>query len=452
MTGVIGFMHRLYLDCSSGIAGDMLLAALIDLGAPLDDVREGLAALDLSESWNLTIEETSRRGVSAKYARVTVDGRLADEVPDHEHHHGHHDHVHHHEHHDHDHDHSHGHDHSHDHAPSRPYRVIRELLETSSLPDRARERAQRVFWELAKSESAVHGTTTDEVHFHEVGSTDAIIDVVGVCLALELLDIDIIDASPLHVGRGFVTAAHGRMPVPAPATLRLLEGLEAYQTDITGELVTPTGAALVKGLCRSTRPLPHGKIIGIGWGAGAKDFPIPNVLRAILMTDAAMHMSDQTTSKSEGLLQDDVVELSANIDDMNPQLFGPLFQTLLDEGALDVWIEPATMKKGRPGHILHALAEPQRETAVARRILEETTSLGVRRKPMSRWKLTREHVTVETQGGLVSVKLGRLGDSVSNVAPEFDDCVRAARTAGVPVKHILNEAHVKAMEYLEATH
>lgn len=423
-------MRMIYLDCSAGIAGDMLLAALIDVGASLDYVRAGLSRLPLTESWTLDLEGAMRRGISAQRALVTVDGELADasfqvegdEANRHSHAHSY--------------EHSHGH--SHDHIPARPYAEIKNILEISNLPPRVLARAQRVFAELASAEGAVHGVSPEEVHFHEVGSTDAVIDIVGCCLALESLNIDVLEASPLHLGQGFVTAAHGRMPIPAPATLRLLEGLAAYQTDVTGELVTPTGAALVRGLCRRVGPMPLLNIMRVGHGAGARDGELPNVVRAILARE----------EDNGGFERDEVLELSANIDDMNPQLFGALYDNLFAVGALDVWIETAAMKKDRPGHVLHVMSHVDDERTLSAAILRETTSLGVRSKRLSRLMLSREWIDLSVSGGNVRVKIGRKGDEVWNVAPEYDDCVKVAEASGKPTKWIIDEAKAAALSRL----
>lgn len=427
-------MRALYLDCPSGIAGDMLLAALVDLGASEEYIRDGLKRLSLPEAWTLEFERVTRRSIAATYARVTVAGKLSDDHDhgrDHHHGHGHHRHSDHHTHH---------HDHE-GHVPHRPYREIRGLLEEADLPSRVRERALAVFAELARAEGAVHGVDPEEVHFHEVGSTDAIIDVVGVCLALESLGVDLLEASPLHVGRGFVKAAHGRLPVPAPATLRLLEGIEFYQTDVEGELVTPTGAALVRALCRRVGPMRSFRLIRSGCGAGRKELPIPNVLRALLGELGA-------GSEEELWQEEELVELRANIDDMNPQLFGALFDLLLERGAVDVWVEAATMKKGRPGHVLHALGPPGKAVTLAELILRETTTLGVRWHPVRRQALEREWVQVPTSGGTVRVKVGRRGGEVWNLAAEYDECVEAAKRSGRPLKEIVAEANAAARQLL----
>ncbi len=456
-------MRTLYLDCPSGISGDMFLAALVDLGASEAYIRDGLKRLSLSEEWDLQFERVTRRSLAATYARVTVAAKPADapwsgpepggrsrggaHQTGHEHEDPHeHEHPHEHQHpreHAHERGHGPGAAHGHAHVPHRPYREIKRLLEEADLPPRVRSRAQAVFAELARAEGAVHGIDPEDVHFHEVGSTDAIIDVVGVCLGLESLGVDALEASPLHVGRGFVWAAHGRLPVPAPATLRLLEGMEFYQTDVEGELVTPTGAALVRALCRRVGPLRSFRLLRAGYGAGTKELPIPNVLRALLgEVDEAL--------EPECLRAEELVEVRANIDDMNPQIFGALLDRLLASGALDAWIEAATMKKGRPGHVLHALGPAEKAHALCELVLRETTTLGVRWHPVRRLSLDREWIRVPTRGGDVRVKVARRGGEVWNVAAEYDDCLDAAHRSGRPLKEILAEAEDAARRALRA--
>jgi TIGR00299 family protein len=464
-------LRLLFLDCSSGIAGDMFLASLLDLGVPLSYVEEGLRSLELSEDWSLELIETRRRGISAKQLLVTVQGQAADEPrhpQEHHHQHDHHGHEHPHDeprgrhrdprdhgHHGHHQGAQHHHPHDHDGAPHRPYRAIKELIARSPLPDGARQRALRVFAELARAEGAVHGVDPEDVHFHEVGSTDAIIDIVGVALALEWLGVEAVEASPLHLGSGFVTAQHGRLPVPAPATLRLIQGFPAYQTDIRGELVTPTGAALVRALCRRVGPMPLMQVERVGSGAGSKEFPIPNILRAILgePIDAgpAPWAGAPDPSQDVGFATDEVVELAANVDDMSPQLLAALIDSLLQAGALDVWVAPVTMKKGRPGHVIHVLAPPDAYRQVAGRLFEESTTLGLRYQVHRRLMLHRAWIDVETPAGPVRVKIGRAAGKVWNIAPEYEDCLKAARASGTPLKRVMAEAQKAAMEKLEAT-
>lgn len=317
------------------------------------------------------------------------------------------------------------------------------------MPPRVRERAHAVFASLAAAEAAVHGTTVDDVHFHEVGSTDAILDVVGCCLALESLDVAHLHATPLHLGRGFVHTAHGRLPIPAPATLRLLEGLEAYQTDVRGELVTPTGAALVRGLGCTVGALPPFVLQRIGHGAGRKDREIPNVVRAMLVTP--------TSTGTPGAHRDavdatphQVVQISCNLDDVDPRTLGTLVEELLHGGALDAWIVPVVMKKGRPGFVVETLARPADADRLAQILLSRTTTMGVRMHPLDRRILHRSWIPVDVDGHTVRVKVGKDHGDVVQVTPEFDDVHAVASKTGRAHRWIVHEATARALEVLGA--
>ncbi len=463
-------MLTVHLDCPSGIAGDMLLAALIDLGASLDDIRSGLDGLNLVEPWSLAVFRTQKNGITALRAEVRVGGLLADDPDGHDHSHVHEDSHHHshsndHSHHDHSHSHDHGqahdhghshiHSHPHDHAHDyphvhRPYQEIKALLDASALPERVRDRAQAVFWELAQAEGFVHGVDPDDVHFHEVGSTDAIIDIVGCCLALESLQVERLTASALHVGKGFVRAAHGRIPVPAPATLKLLEGFDFYQTDIKGELVTPTGAALVRALCDQVGPMSTRRVDRVGCGAGRRDLEIPNIVRVLLSETEAIADRD-APQKSAEWLHDDVVEIEANLDDMSAEVYSYLFDRLFEAGARDVWVVSAMMKKSRPGHVLHVLARPQDEDAITGILFKESTTLGVRVHSAHRWMLERDWIEVSIDDQPVRVKVGRHKGHIYNLAPEYDDCARVARSLGRPLKQVAASAHELAQRRLHSS-
>lgn len=372
----------LYLDCIGGVAGDMLLAALIDAGAPVPD----LSGLGVE---GLTVEtgKAERHGIMA--TTVSVTG-----------------------------------------APGQPHRhwsSIRAQLDAADLPPKARERAQKAFERLAIAEGKVHGIDPEQVHFHEVGAVDAIGEVVGVALALEHLQPTKIVCSPLPLGRGFVQAAHGRLPLPAPATLTLLEGAPVTGVDADMELVTPTGAALVAALADEFGRIPDMTITGSGYGAGTRDpEAFPNVVRVI--------QGAETTERGAVSL------IETNLDDLIPELAPTAAQAAFDAGALDVWTTPATMKRGRPAFVLTALARPHDERAVAEALLRETSSLGVRIARYDRIELDREHFTVEVDGEPVRIKAGRLDGKLVNLAPEHADCERAARITGEPVKTIWAKA------------
>jgi hypothetical protein len=379
----------LYVDCIGGVAGDMLLGALLDAGATVDGL-DGLGVAGL----RIETGKAEKHGIAA--TTVTVHG-----------------------------------------APGQPHRhwtSIRAQVDAAGFPERVTARAQAAFARLAHAEARIHDTTPERVHFHEVGAVDALGEVCGVALALESLGVERVVCSPLPAGRGFVRADHGRLPLPAPATLKLLEGAPLYGVDTDLELVTPTGAALVSSLAESYGPLPRMTLAGTGYGAGTRDVEaFPNVVRAILGTET------RAASAPVSLIE-------ANLDDLIPELAPDAAAACFAAGALDVWTAPVHMKRGRPGFILSALARPHDEEAVAEAILRQTSTLGVRIARYDRIELDRESWTVEVGGEPVRIKVGRLGGRVVNLAPEHADCERAARISGEPVKAVWARALAAAHE------
>lgn len=390
----------------------MLLGALVDLGLPLEALRAELLKLPL-RGYALESHRVHRSGLHATKVDVVIEGQPPDR----------HDHGHDHFHGEHAHDHAHAQDH--DHAePQRGVGEITELLNRSSLDSEVKARAAELFWRLAEAEASVHGTRPESVHFHEVGAIDSIVDVVGGVFGLRWLRADRFVSSPLNVGTGTVTMSHGTFPVPPPATARLVKGVPVYGAG-EGELLTPTGALLVTSFASSYGPLPLFRPEGIGHGAGTRDtHGRPNVLRLIVGEEDTASTTDR------------VVVLETEIDDMSPQLFGPLTERLLAAGALDVYLTAIQMKKGRPGVLLTVLAAPAKREALEALLFTETTTLGIRRQEWDRTTLGRESVSVLTPYGTVQVKLGRRGEQVLNAQPEFDDCLRAAEQWKVPVKEV----------------
>lgn len=373
-----------YLDCASGASGDMLLGAIVDLGLPLSSLRDGLRALPL-DGYRLEERKVDRSGLRCTKVDVVVDEKPA--------------------HHD------------------RRLASILQLLDRSGLEADIRQRAAGLFRRLAEAEASVHGTRPEDVHFHEVGAVDAIVDVVGGVIGLAWLQADRVVASPLNLGTGSVTMAHGSFPVPAPATARLVQGAPVYG-DGEGELLTPTGALLITGHADGYGPLPLLRLEKIGHGAGTRDTPgRPNALR-ILVGEEARAQSGR------------VLVLEAEVDDMSPQLAGPLLERLLAEGALDAYLTPVSMKKGRPGLLISVLAPPDRREALEGVLFAETTTLGVRRHECERSILDRSIVRVTTAYGTIEVKEGRQGGRLLNAQPEFESCLAAARSHGVPAKEV----------------
>ncbi len=390
-----------YLDCASGASGDMFLGALVDLGLPLGTLEAEVRKVPLT-GYRLEARHVRRASLAATKVDVVIEGHdSSGERGDNAH--------------------------EHQHNRHRGLSDILSLLERGTLAPAVASRCATLFSRLAETEAAVHGVSANEVHFHEVGAVDSIVDIVGAVAGLEALGVERFVASPLNVGTGTVTMDHGTFAVPPPATNRLVRDVPVYGAG-EGELLTPTGALLVTSYASSYGPLPAMTVRQSGYGAGTKDPPgRPNVLRIMV--------GDEIAGSSET-----VVVLETEIDDMNPQLFAPLFDRLFAAGALDAYFTPVQMKKGRPGVLVTVLTHPQHRSALEEVLFAETTTLGVRRQEWARTVLEREQVTVATRFGPIPVKLGRREGRLYNVQPEFDDCERAARQAGVPVKEVLAAA------------
>jgi uncharacterized protein (TIGR00299 family) protein len=417
-------LRTLYFDCFSGASGDMILGALIDAGVPLAAIRGALGslAIDRDAVWT---ERVIRVGLSA--TKFCVRG---EDVPDHAHDHEHPDDGVHHHGREHHHDHRHpgatpGETLHHHHGPHRTLAEISRLIDGSALSAAGKDRAKSLFLRLGEVEATVHGISLDQVHLHEVGALDSIIDIVGAVYAMEAIGVDRVVSSPLNVGGGTVRSAHGLYPVPAPATALLLKGVPVYSGRQHVELVTPTGALLVTGYADAFGGAPAMRLEKIGYGAGSRDLPdTPNVLRVLVgesASDAPSHA---------------VVVIEAEIDDMNPQIFGVLMDRLLSDGAVDVFYTAIQMKKNRPGTLLTVIAPVDARERLTSVIFRESTTIGVRYLEMSRECLDREVVPVDTPFGPVRVKVARRDGVMLNASPEFDDCARIGRDRGVPVKDV----------------
>lgn len=373
-------MKIAYLDCASGISGDMTLGALIDAGADLAAVQAGIDSLGLP-SCKLVTAEVKKRGFRA--TQLTVEHE-----PEHAHRHLHH---------------------------------ITAMIDGSTLSPRAREMATAIFTRLGEAEAKVHGTTIQKVHFHEVGAVDSIADIVGCAIGFDLLGIERVVASPIPTGTGFVTIAHGRCSIPAPATAELLRGVPLADLNVEGELTTPTGAAIVATLAQEFGPLRAMTIESIGYGAGQKDFEQPNILR-LLVGEAAQSVA--------GVERDTIVLLETNLDDLPGETVAYSVERLWEAGALDVSLTPIQMKKGRPGVLLAVQARPQDADSMEAIIFRETTTLGIRRQSMSRHILPRERVEVHTEWGPVQGIVARLPDGSQRFSGEYEDCRRIAKQTG----------------------
>lgn len=377
-----------YFDCFSGISGDMTLGALVDAGLPIEVLRSELAKLNLS-GYTISSEKVKRSGLAATKVHVVLDEKE---------------------------------------QPSRHLSDIEKIINGSSLSLTIKQKSLSIFQRLAEVEAKVHGTTPDKVHFHEVGAVDAMVDIVGSVIGLEHLGITEIIVSPLNVGSGTVHTAHGKLPVPAPATAELLRNIPLYSSSITLELTTPTGAAIISTLAFSFGPLPQMTMNHIAYGAGDKDIPgQPNVLR--LMIGEPVSAYEEDTS----------IIIESNIDDMNPQIYGHLIDALMARGAHDVYLTPIIMKKGRPAILLSVLTDKDKSAEMFDTIFRETTSIGVRIHEVGRKKLSREVRTVETPYGKIRVKISKRGE-VMTVTPEYEDCRKLAEEKQVPLKQIIEEA------------
>jgi uncharacterized protein (TIGR00299 family) protein len=439
-------MRIAYLECFSGMSGDMFLGALIDAGVPPRLLEETVAALGVGA--RLEISRVVRSGISATKVDVWVDGekdlpreqywakqdvaRAPSPVKS-KHEHG----QHHHEHaHDHEHEHSRAgapapQTHSHDHG--RGLSEIREIIGKAAISDTSKKTAIAIFEALGRAEAKIHDTSIEKVHFHEVGAVDAMVDVVCASVGTEALGVDEIVCSPLNVGGGTVQCAHGAFPVPAPATVELLKDAPVYSTGVQAELVTPTGAAIVKTLARRFAAFPAMKIEKSAYGAGSREFPgHPNVVR-LTLGEAPSSLAAKTASET-------ITVLEANLDDLNPQVFGYVMDRLLEEGALDAFAMPVQMKKNRPGTLLTVLCKPEDASKLTQLIFTETTTLGVRRRDEVRQTLARRWENVNTQWGEVRVKIASMNGTVTNYAPEYEDCRRIATQHHVPLKTVIQEA------------
>jgi len=384
-------MKLAYFDCFSGISGDMTLGALVDAGCEVGHLRAQLEGLRVP-GWEVSAEKVWKNGMAATYVKVKTD----------------------------------------DNQKHRSLSAILELLRASQLALPVRERAAAIFQKLGEAEARVHDVPLEKIHFHEVGAVDAIVDIVGACVGFAALGTDKFACSPLNVGGGTVKMAHGVLPVPAPATANLLRGKPTYSNGVQRELVTPTGAAIVATLCDSFGPQPPMTVTAIGYGAGTADLEgQPNVLR-IMVGEAA--------EKVVPGYDEEMAVIEANLDDMNPQIYGYVLEKALAAGALDVYTTPVQMKKNRPGTLLTILCKPQDTNALMSLVFAETTTFGARTYRAQRRALPRESVNVRTSYGDVRIKISRVNGRILHVAPEYDDCRKLAAEKNVPLQQVISEA------------
>jgi pyridinium-3,5-bisthiocarboxylic acid mononucleotide nickel chelatase len=439
-------MRIAYLECFSGISGDMFLGALVDAGVSASLLEKTVAALNVGA--RLEISRVIRGGISATKVDVWVNGEK--DLPREEYSErnapAEDEHVHFHEgENSHRHEESRAsrplpHEHRHPDEHGRGLSEIRTIISAASISENAKRTSIAIFEALGRAEAKIHDTSMENVHFHEVGAVDAMVDIVCAAVGAEALGVDEIICSPLNVGGGMVKCAHGTFPVPAPATVELLADARVYSSGLQAELVTPTGAAIVKTLASRFAAFPEMKIEKTGYGAGSRDFPgHPNVLR-VTVGEAASALTAKTASQT-------ITVLEANLDDLNPQVFGYVMDRLLEEGALDAFGMPVQMKKSRPGMLLTVLCKPEDAGKLTQIIFTETTTLGVRRRDEVRQTLARRWESVGTPWGDVRIKIASMNGTVTNFAPEYEDCRRIAAEHHVPLKTVMQEA---ARAYLGA--
>jgi len=384
-------MKLAYFDCFSGISGDMTLGALVDAGVSLDHLRDELRGLEVP-GWEISAEKVWKNGMSSTYVKVKTE----------------------------------------DQSMHRSLTAILEILEKSRLSPRVRERASAIFRRLGEAEATVHDVPIEKIHFHEVGAVDAIVDIVGACIGFEALGIEQFACSALNVGGGTAKMAHGVLPVPAPATGKLLQGKPTYSNGLQKELVTPTGAAIVATLCTHFGPQPPMSVSSIGYGAGTADLEgQPNVVRIMI---------GEAVENAVAGFDEEIAIIEANLDDMNPQIYGYFQEKALAAGALDVYSTPIQMKKNRPGILLTLLCRPHDTGALMDLVFSETTTFGARTYRAQRRTLPRECVSVHTQFGDVRMKISRVNGHIRQAAPEFEDCKKIAQQHHVPLHLVMDEA------------
>jgi uncharacterized protein (TIGR00299 family) protein len=390
-------MRLFYFDCFAGASGDMIIGAMLDLGLDLEELKTQISRLNLG-GYHLSAHKVIKSGLSATKFDVKLEPQS---------------------------------------QPHRTFKDIRNLIEEADLSDVVKKDSTKIFRRLAEAEAEAHGKPIDEIHFHEVGALDSIIDIVGTCIGFASLGAEQFLCSPLRVGHGTVQAQHGTLPIPAPGTAALLKDVPVYSGDLEGEFLTPTGAAILTTFC-TFGPMPASVFQKTGYGAGSRDHKgLANVLRiTVAETDSSAGLGPTGWSEAAGadnLEQDRVIVIETNIDDMNPQAYGYVFERAFELGALDAFLTPVQMKKNRPGCLLTILAGPERLDALANMLVEETTTLGIRYYEARRQMLSRTIETVETKYGVIRIKVARHGDRTLHFQPEYEDCAEAARQSSVPL-------------------
>ncbi|RJQ31818.1 MAG: nickel pincer cofactor biosynthesis protein LarC [Actinobacteria bacterium] len=390
-------MKIAYFDCFSGISGDMVLGALLDIGLPLEHLREELAKLPLT-NYEINAKPVQRSGLAATKVSIKAEEK----------------------------------------GVVRTWSNVKTIIEQSELSEDIKNKALEIFLKLAEAESKIHKKDISKIHFHEVGATDSIVDIVGAVIGMNYLEVDDVISSEVATGMGMVRSDHGMLPIPAPATLEILKDVPVYSGSVNHELTTPTGAAILKSFATTYGPLPTMSVEKIGYGAGATELEIPNVLRLMVGALAEKQEAEETKAKNELTL------VETNVDDSNPQFFGYIMDKLFAKGALDVWSSPIYMKKNRPAITLSVLCPKDIQEKVIQTIFEETTTLGVRLSEISRKTAARHIKTISTKLGDVAVKIAKYKDKVINIAPEYEDCAKIAKNNNLPIKKVYDIAKLEA--------
>ena len=387
-------MKIAYFDCFSGISGDMTVGALLDAGLKVEALEKELKKLGLS-GYQLEVNKVVKKGISATQFKVKIKEE----------------------------------------GVERRFRDILDILEKSKLDEEVKRETKKIFFNIAQAESKIHQKDIDKIHFHEIGGLDSIIDITSAVIGIKTLGIEEIYSSALPVGKGFVKCAHGLIPVPAPATLELLKNIPIYSGGIESEMITPTGAAIISTLAKNFGERPLMKIERIGYGAGEKEFAIPNLLRVSIGEKV---LNDGNLK--DGYVNDEAVLIETNVDDMNPEFYDYIMDQLFSQGALDVFLTPIQMKKNRPTHMLSVVVYEQDLKEILEVLFSESTTLGVRIREIKRLRLAQQNFIAETKYGKIKVKVGIFEGEIKNIAPEYEDCKKMAKQHQVPLKEVYEEA------------
>jgi uncharacterized protein (TIGR00299 family) protein len=387
-------MRIAYFDCFSGISGDMFVGALLDAGLKIEILEKELNKLNLS-GYQLEVNKVLKKGISASQFKVKIQEK----------------------------------------GVERRFKDILNILEESKLDEEIKNEVKKIFFKIAEAESKIHQEDIEKIHFHEIGGLDSIIDISSAVIGIKALEIKEIYSSPLPLGKGFVQCAHGILPLPAPATLELLKNIPTYSGGMESEMVTPTGAAIISTLTKDFGERPLMKIEKIGYGAGEREFSIPNLLRVSI---GEKILSDRDLM--DGYVHDEALLIETNIDDMNPEFYDYIMDKLFSQGALDVFLTPIQMKKNRPAHMFSIIVYEQNLKEILKVLFSESTTLGVRIKEVKRLKLTQQNFIAETKYGKIKVKVGIFKEDIKTIAPEYQDCQKIAQQYQVPLKEIYEEA------------